>query len=105
MVLSCMGNKVHTFNWDDANTRKCEKHGMSIGEIESLFLGNPSIFPDIKHSESETRYIAIGKTMNDRFALVVFTYRTKGNSNFIRPISARYMHNKEVNYYEKYEEQ
>jgi len=33
--------------------------------------------------------------------LIVFTLREKADDTFIRPISARYMHRKEIEYYEE----
>jgi hypothetical protein len=28
---------IRGFDWDDGNRDKCQKHGMSIGEIEAVF--------------------------------------------------------------------
>jgi uncharacterized DUF497 family protein len=39
--------------------------------------------------------------MLGRFAFVAFTVRRKGGRKYIRPISARYMHRKEIEAYEK----
>jgi uncharacterized DUF497 family protein len=33
--------KFDGFDWDSGNRAKCQKHGVSIAEIESLFLGTP----------------------------------------------------------------
>lgn len=98
-----MKRKVYDFDWDDANTKKCVKHGVSVSEIEFLFDNNPTIFFDSKHSKQEVRYLAIGKTKNYRSILCAFTHRIKNDYERIRPISARYMHRKEVEYYKKYE--
>ena len=38
------------FDWDDGNTEKCKKHGLSIGDVESVFRCSPSVFPDPHHS-------------------------------------------------------
>lgn len=43
------------FDWDSANQGKCQKHGVSIAEIESLFGGTPLVGPDAKHSGAEQR--------------------------------------------------
>ena len=45
-------------DWDDGNRDKCEKHGVSVAEIESLFRGNPRYAPDRAHSAMENRFIA-----------------------------------------------
>lgn len=41
------------FDWDDGNRTKCQKHGVSIAEIEGLFVHGPGIAPDPKHSADE----------------------------------------------------
>jgi uncharacterized DUF497 family protein len=57
--------------------------------------------PDETHSQEEQRFRAIGKTVEGRTVFVIFTQRQQGKDIFIRPISARYMHNKEVAAYEE----
>jgi uncharacterized DUF497 family protein len=89
------------FDWDRGNRSKCLKHGASIAEIESLFHGTPLVGPDIRHSAQEERFRAVGMTAKKRNLFVVFTFRQKGNDVLIRPISARYMHLKEVKSHEK----
>jgi uncharacterized DUF497 family protein len=89
------------FDWDSGNRAKCQKHGVSIHEIESLFSGIALVSPDVEHSENEERLKAFGTTARGRKLLVVFTLRRKNGEMFLRPISARYMHRKEVAYYEK----
>lgn len=86
------------FDWDRANRTKCQKHGIGIEEIESLFKqDNVLVAPDISHSSHEIRYIAVGRGTNNRPVFVAFTLR----GAYIRPISARYMHTKEIKQYEK----
>jgi uncharacterized DUF497 family protein len=89
------------FDWDEGNRGKCQKHGVSLDEIEDLFLGEPGVAPDLKHSAQETRFIAAGRTTEGRGIFVAFAIRTIAGRTFIRPISARYMHRKEVEAYEK----
>jgi uncharacterized protein len=43
---------------------------------------------------------AIGKTRSGRYVFLVFMLRTIHGSTLIRPISARYMHKKEIDRYE-----
>ena len=81
--------------------RNAKNHGLSVEEIESLFQTPLSVFPDPEHSGEEERFIGIGKTDRERSVLVVFTLRTKDETALIRPISARYMHKKEIDHYEK----
>ena len=57
-----MNLRVTGFDWDGGNRATCEKHGVSIAEIEALFRNAPRIAPDPKHSEDEDRMIAVGRT-------------------------------------------
>jgi hypothetical protein len=89
------------FDWDEGNRAKCQKHGVSISEIEALFLADPFVAPAWKHLKKEDRLIAVGKTVSGRGLFIAFTMRTKGKTRLLRPISARYMHAKEFAAYEK----
>jgi uncharacterized DUF497 family protein len=89
------------FDWDDGNRSKCQQHGVSIAEIETLFGHGPRVAPDPKHSADEHRLIAVGKTGAGRPLFVAFTMRTKEGRRLIRPVSARYMHAREIAAYEK----
>lgn len=89
------------FDWDIGNRDKCAKHGVSIGEIEKVFEGPVYVAPDLRHSVAEERLIAIGRTAKGKLVFVAFTLREKIGGTFIRPISARYMHKKEIAAYEK----
>jgi uncharacterized protein len=89
------------FDWDRWNRKKCEKHGVSVEDIEHLLRNRPRIAPDLKHSHKEDRFIAVGRSLRGRPVFVAFTVREKFGKNFIRPVTARYMHKKER---EKYEE-
>jgi len=93
--------RVSGFDWTGGNRLKCQKHGVSVAEIEALFENNPRVAPDLKHSEAEDRLIAMGRTNAGRAIFVAFTLRTMNKRHFIRPVSARYMHAKEVAAYEK----
>lgn len=89
--------KVIGFGWDDGNIQKCQKHGVSIDVIENVFFADDIlVMPDIKHSKTEDRLVAIAK-INQRYVFVVFVER----NSYIRPVSARFMHKDEVEYYEQ----
>ena len=88
--------KFDGFDWDEANGSKCQKHGVPLAEIEDLFRGTPLVAIDAVHSQSEKRFLAIGRTSTDRNLFVVFTWRHRDLDRLIRPVSARYMHKKEV---------
>jgi uncharacterized protein len=93
--------RVAGFDWDEGNRSKCQKHGVSTAAVESLFYRPIAVLPDPLHSKSEERFKAIGKTARGRGIFLVFTLRTRRGKTLIRPISARYMHRKEMDYYEK----
>ena len=95
--------KIAGFEWDTGNREKCRTHGMSMREVESIFDEDRPVttFPDAAHSTAETRMRAIGQTHRGRHAFVVFTLREQEGKTYIRPISARYMHKREVAHYEK----
>jgi uncharacterized DUF497 family protein len=84
------------FDWDRGNRNKCQKHGVSIAVIESLFHGPIAVFP-----AREERFKAIGRAEDGRGVLIVFTLREHDGETLIRPISARYMRRKESEYYEE----
>lgn len=91
--------KTLAFEWDEANLDKSyKKHGISPKEAEEIFVSEELfVLPDKKHSLSESRHIALGKSQDGKNLFVVFTLRDKK----IRIISARKMHKKEVLKYEK----
>ena len=89
------------FDWDAGNRAKCQKHGVSVAELEGLFRRPLLIIPDASHSESEERLLAIGKSASGRSVFLVFTIRVRAGKRVIRPVSARYMHKEEVRHYEQ----
>lgn len=90
--------KIAGFDWDSGNWPKCGKHGVSREEIEQVLLGEPAVMTD--PSPDEPRMRAIGKTETGRYVFLVFMHRKIGDQTKLRPISARYMHQKEVDHYE-----
>ena len=88
------------FHWDDGNWPKCGKHGLSRRQIEQVFQVVIHLFPDPQHSDQETRFLAFAR-IGPRGVLVAFTVRSIDRRTLIRPISARYMHAKEVEHYER----
>ena len=94
---------VTGFDWDEGNARKsAEKHSVSQGEAEQVFFNEPLLLlPDQKHSDTEQRFHALGKTQDGRLLHVTFTLRDGGK--LIRVISARDMHREERMFYGKAE--
>ena len=90
---------IDGFDWDEGNAQKNDAHDVSMVEAEQVFFNEPLLLlEDTKHSESELRLHALGKTNEDRRLHITFTLR-QGNTK-IRVISARDMHKKERLYYE-----
>jgi uncharacterized protein len=85
-------DQITGFDWDDGNGRKsADKHAVSQAEAESVFFNDPLIVvEDAKHSETERRLNALGKTAQNRLLYITFTLRQNGT--MIRVISARDMH-------------
>jgi uncharacterized DUF497 family protein len=89
------------FEWDYGNRAKCEKHGLSLAEIEALFSSDLMLFEDISHSARERRLVAVGRTQNGRPVFVGFTIRFRETVGLIRPVTARFMREKEFSRYAK----
>jgi uncharacterized protein len=89
------------FDWDDGNSLKStEKHAVSQAEAEQVFAdGRLMIADDVRHSQTEERYHAMGRTVVGRLLHVTFTLRE--NRTKIRVISARDMNRKERAIYEQ----
>src|SRR5271165_4251473 len=93
-------SKVIGFQWDEGNSRKNEQHGVSMAEAEQVFFNSPLlVVPDIRHSDTESRFHALGKSNEGRRLHITFTLRGVGDA--IRVISARDMHRKERTIYEQ----
>ena len=89
------------FDWDDGNRFKCQKHGMTIAEIEHVLIHHSTVLVPSPKGEGEARVLAIGRTSAGRLAMVVFTPRARGGETRFRPVSARFMHPREARKYGK----
>ncbi len=88
------------FDWDDGNSFKsARKHSVSQAEAEQVFA-DPRLLvaEDVRHSQGEARYHALGRTSEGRLLHVTFTLR--GGGKRIRVISARDANRKERSRYE-----
>jgi uncharacterized protein len=95
-----MFEQFSRFQWDSGNSDKnLIKHNVENWECEQVFFNRPLlVLDDPKHSVSEKRWAAFGKTDTDRLLVIIFTER----NDLIRIISARDMKKKERKfYYEK----
>ncbi|MHB8808731.1 MAG: BrnT family toxin [Desulfobulbaceae bacterium] len=88
MLHHCSG-----FDWDEGNIEKnWRRHKVSPAECEQIFFNRPLVVrDDIRHSATEQRFYALGKTDMGRFLFIAFTVR----KNRIRVISARDLSRKE----------
>lgn len=94
MVLECIG-----FQWDEGNSEKnWGKHQVSRLECEQVFSNEPLLLlVDVKHSDKEKRFHALGKTDESRLLFLTFTVR----GQLVRVISARPMNRAEKKIYEQ----
>ena|SRR5260221_14539325 len=92
-------SKIVGFEWDIWNIDKSyNKHGISPNESEEIFLDEDvKIEKDLKHQQQEKRFIAIGKTTENKLLFVIFTIR----NDKIRIISARTANKKEREVYNR----
>jgi uncharacterized DUF497 family protein len=87
------------FEWDEGNAEKnWERHK----EAEEVFFNEPLVVrSDVRHSKPEKRYYALGQTTVGRYLFLAFTIR----GSLMRVISVRDMNRKEIDAYDKYEEE
>ena len=90
LLKKCTG-----FEWDVHNAEKNRhKHRVSPSECEQIFFNRPLVIAnDIKHSQGESRYYALGCTDEHRMLFLVLTVR----EDKIRVISARDVNHPAVN--------
>lgn len=94
-------SQITGFDWDDGNTSKsAQKHSVSQAEAERTFAdARLLIAEDVRHSQDEAHYHALGQTSSGRLLHVTFTLRDHGKR--IRVISARDTNRKERARYEE----
>jgi len=93
-------SRIVGFDWDEGNTLKsAEKHSVSQAEAEQIFVDERLLVADdVKNSQREPRYQALGRTIEGRLLHVTFTLRD--SQTRIRVISARSASRKERGHYE-----
>ena len=91
---------IEGFEWDEGNVHKSLlKHAVTQAEAEQVFTREPLLAVDVKHSNAEARFQALGETAQGRRLHVTFTLRASGK--LVRIISARDMNRKEKIAYEQ----
>ena len=85
------------FDWDKANAEKnWERHRVTPEEAEEVFFNEPLVVrSDVRQSQREKRYYALGQTSFGRYLFVAFTIRR----NLIRVISVREMNRRKQEIY------
>lgn len=77
------------FEWDERkNAANKKKHGVSFEEAQSVFFDESAIeYGDPEHSDSEDRFILVGRSYQLRVLVVCHCFRK--SASVIRIISAR----------------
>ena len=91
--------KITGFEWDQGNIDKSyQKHGITPNEAEEAFVDKDILLlEDIKHSQKELRFEAIGRIIKGDILFLAFTAR----GDKIRIISVRKANKKERRRYEQ----
>lgn len=79
------------FEWDPRKAvANAAKHGVSFNDAVSVFLDpNALDGPDLQHSSAESRFLRLGRAASGRVLMVAYTFRSSGDAEAIRIISAR----------------
>lgn len=89
------------FEWDPAKAaRNQRKHGVSFEGAATVFADPLGLDgADLAHSSQELRQFRLGKAIDGRVLLVVYTLRNSTDGEEIRIISARRATRKERDWY------
>jgi len=72
---------------------------VSRAEVEQVLLGEPAVMID--PYPGEPHMWVMEKTADERYVFLVFMSHEINGQTKLRPISARYMHQKEIDHYEQ----
>jgi hypothetical protein len=88
-----------SFEWDEyKNQTNQKKHGISFEEAETVFYDENAIqFWDDDHSETEDRFLLLGRSSKMRILLIVHCFQEQ--ESVIRIISVRKATSKETQQY------
>ena len=84
---------LRSFDWDDENVAHIARHDVSSSEVEEMLLSNPVI-----RRGPDGRYLAYGRTENDRMLFAVYVRRPRGR---VRVLTARDMIERERRLYRR----
>ena len=91
--------KVTGFDWDDGNSRKNDRHGVSMAEAEQVFFNEPLLLLAPAHAAPARRWHALGRTNDHRLLKTTFMLREERRR--LRIVSARPMHHRERKIYDQ----
>src|SRR5215469_12169822 len=95
---------VYEFEWDPEKARaNFNKHGVYFERATQVFRDPLALsIPDEEHSETEARWITLGRDASGQYVLVVHTFEQLSNELArVRLISARPPTRLEVHTYEE----
>jgi uncharacterized protein len=95
---------LYEFEWDPVKAQtNFNKHGVDFERAATVFLDPLALtIPDEDHSETEARWITLGKDAIDQYVLVVHTFEPSADDRArVRLISARRPTKAEVHSYEE----
>lgn len=99
-----MGTFLYEFDWDPVKAQaNFSKHGIDFERAAAVFLDPLAVtIPDEEHSETEQRWITLGKDAVGHDVLVVHTFEwLPDDRGRVRLISARKPTKAEMRHYEE----
>jgi len=99
-----MADFLYEFEWDPVKAQaNLSKHGLDFERAATVFRDPLAVtIPDEEHSETEARWITLGKDASGQYALVIHTFEwLADNRGRVRLISARRPTKTEIRDYEE----
>jgi uncharacterized DUF497 family protein len=96
---------LYEFEWDPVKaSTNLNKHGLDFERAATVFLDPLAVtIPDDEHSETEARWITLGRDGGGQYALVIHTFEwLAGERGRVRLISARRPTGAEIRDYEEH---
>jgi uncharacterized DUF497 family protein len=97
---------LHEFEWDPVKANaNFSKHGLDFERAATVFLDSLAVtIPDEGHSETEVRWITLGKDTGGQYVLVIHTFEWLNDARGrVRLISARRPTRTEIRDYEEHQ--
>ena len=91
------------FEWDiNKEEINIQRHGITFEQASYVFADPFALNKyDNEHSESEDRWVLLGKSLNETVIVVVHTFRDNDGTEYVRIISARKATKREKQAYNK----